>query len=239
MTGNPLPAAAGSVRRGARQKWTPPARVPHRTWRDWGMRALSLVTGGRAEICLSLLHFCFMAIYLSWELPPIPSPGCDPQAPSTRRWSKAPCWLPRLLVAPLFLLHLLAQGLNIPMGASIPSDGLTLLVVQQQQPDFMASIPTQAGEAACPANNKAAGYMREVWACPSSIACANLVFKACAKWPHLHEKRLLGEILGQILFSFMSLQTCSISSDTRNATYVLYKHDESGSWLRVSALLDI
>lgn len=61
----------------------------------------------------------------------------------------------------------------------------------------------------------------------SSKTCTNLVFKACAKWPYLHEKGLLGEILGQSPFSFISLQTCSIFPDTGNVTLGLHKGNES------------
>lgn len=61
----------------------------------------------------------------------------------------------------------------------------------------------------------------------SSKTWTNLVFKACAKWPYLHEKGLSGEILGQILFSFISLQTCSIFPDTRNVTSGLHKGNGS------------
>ena len=64
----------------------------------------------------------------------------------------------------------------------------------------------------------------------SSKTCANLVFKVCAKWPYLPEKILLGEILGQILFSFISLQTRSIFTGTRNVTSGLHKGNESGTW---------
>lgn len=48
---------------------------------------------------------------------------------------------------------------------------------------------------------------------------ADLVFQTRAKGWDLHEKGLVGEISGQILLSFPSLQTCSIFMDTGNVTW--------------------